>query len=102
MKRKSKPRPWGMNDLMVTAAFRYCCGRQTYISGVCADWIIEQWENFAENARELIKRELEEEFARDDEARAEGRDYKPLGWDCDRREWERVRQLWTAQKAGER
>ena len=91
-------KPWGFNDLMVTAAFRYCCGRQTYIVGCCADWLIEQWPNFADSTKVLIQRELEEEFKRDDAARERKDDYKPLGHDCDRAEWERVRGLWRPSK----
>lgn len=88
--------PWGANDLMVVTAFRYCCGRQTYIVGECADWLIQHWSEFSQNTRSLIQRELEEEFRRDDEARKSQAQYKPLGWDCDRKEWERVRRLWAA------
>ena len=87
---------WGFNALMVTAAFRYCCGRQTYIVGACADWLIENWAKFPKNVRDVIQRDLEETFTQDDEARKNlNSTYKPLGWDCDRKEWERVRALWN-------
>jgi len=46
--------------------------------------------------RDLIRRELERAFEQDDKARAgEAQGYKPLGWDCDRKQWERVRSLWA-------
>ena len=106
MRRAIKPKPtlteeqaWGFNALMATAAFRYCLGRQTYIVGACADWIVQNWERFPEGPRAIIRRDLEEEFKRDDQARAHGETYKPLGWDCDRRDWERVRALWETQTA---
>lgn len=88
--------PWGFNDFMVIAGFRYCLGRRTYAVEICADWLIEQWPNFKENIRGAIKRELEQEFSRDDIARDRNDDYwhLPLGADCDRAEWERVRGLW--------
>ncbi len=86
---------WGWESLMVLAAFRYCCGRQTYIVGVCVDWLIGKWAHFPEKERLLIRRDLETEFKRDDEARAMGEEFKPLGWDCDRKDWERVRALWA-------
>ena len=89
-------RAWGRDDLMVTAAFRYCLGRSTYIVGDCADWLIHYLPLMLDNARKLIQRELEEAFRADDEARADKQDYKPLGWDCDREQWERVRKLWQA------
>ena len=85
---------YGRDDLMAVAAFRYCLGRMTYIVSDCADWLIEQWPNIAENARKVIQRDLEEAFKRDDEAREDGQDYKPLGHDCDRAQWEKVRRLW--------
>lgn len=94
MAKKTDYNPWGDNDLMVTAAFRYCLGRMTYIVGTCCDWIIRYWGDFRPETRQLIQRELEEAFRDDDEARADGADHKPLGWDCDRLEWERVRALW--------
>lgn len=81
---------------MVTAAFRYCCGRQTYIVGACADWLVDNWAKFPKNVRDVIQRDLEETFTQDDEARKDlNLTYKPLGWDCDRKEWERVRALWN-------
>lgn len=86
---------WGFADLMIVAAFRYCCGRMTYISGACADWIVDMWPQFPERAKALIRRELDEEFRRDDEARAMNEQFKPLGWDCDRQAWEKVRALWA-------
>lgn len=80
---------------MTVAAVRYCLGRMTYIVGDCADWLIEQWPNIAPRAQAVIRRDVEEEFGRDDRARADGQlSWKPLGDDCDRREWERVRALW--------
>ena len=99
-----KPKPeltreqgWGWNDLMVISAFRYCCGRSTYVVGVCADWLISIWPLLTENTRAVIQRDLEREFERDDKARAAGASYKPLGHDCDREQWERVRKLWKEQ-----
>ena len=88
---------WGFNQLMVIAAFRYCVGRQTYIVGACADWLIEVWPLLSDNTKAVIKRDLEAEFVRDDEAREREESYKPLGWDCDRKDWERVRKLWSTE-----
>ena len=60
---------WGRGDLMAIAAVRYCLGRQTYIVGDCADWLIAVWTRLSESARKTIQRDVDEEFARDDEAR---------------------------------
>ena len=88
---------WGRGDLMALAAVRYCLGRQTYIVSDCADWLIQQWPNFHLSTQVIIKRDIEQEFARDDEVRSRLNAvglYKPLGDDCDRAQWERVRMLW--------
>ena len=85
---------WGYEGLMALAAFRYCLGRMNYIVGDCERWIFENWEHFPEYVKKLIQREVEKEINRDDEARAEGREHKPLGHDCDRAAWIRVRSLW--------
>jgi len=91
------PNPWGDQEVMVIAAFRYSLGRMTYIVKDCCDWLIEQWPNFREGTRALIQKELEAAFERDDLARrriyAEF-NHRPLGHDCDREQWERVRRLW--------
>jgi hypothetical protein len=85
---------YGPDDIMVIAAFRYCVGRRTYMVGYGAEWLVRLWPTLAERARFVIQRDLEEDFRRDDQARAEGAEYKPLGMDMDRREWEKVRALW--------
>lgn len=87
--------PWGRHDLMVIASVRYCLGRMTYITGDCCDWLIAHWPEIRESTRNVVRRDIEEAFARDDEARAAGNEHKPLGGDCDRAQWERVRQLWS-------
>ena len=85
----------GNDHLIIVAAFRYCLGRRTYVVGEYARLLVKIWSLLSGNTKNLIHLELEEEFKRDDKARADGLDYKPLGWDCDRAEWERVRKLWS-------
>ena len=85
----------GHDHMMVIAAFRYCLGRMTYIVGDCASWLIKIWPYLSKETQNIIKRDLEEAFARDDEDREAGRDFKALGHDCDRAEWSRVRKLWA-------
>ncbi len=86
---------FGRDELMVVAAVRYCTGRMTYIVSDCADWLIEIWPILSDKTQNIIKRDIEEAFTRDDEDRESGRDYKALGHDCDRAEWSRVRKLWA-------
>lgn len=75
-------------------ATRYYMGRMTYAVSNFCDLLISAWPNLPENTRKLIQRDLTEEMARDDEDRAENREYKRLGHDCDRAQWDRVRRLW--------
>lgn len=91
-----REKDFGRDDLMAVAAVRYCLGRMTYIVSDCADWLIEQWPNIGIRAQHVIRRDIEEAFARDDEDRAEGREHKTLGHDCDRISWHNVRKLWAA------
>lgn len=81
-------------ELMAVAAFRYYCGRETYAVGVCADWLIENWPNFLESTRSIIKQDLERAFLLDNSSRGRGGARKPLGSASDRADWERVRALW--------
>ena len=87
---------WGRDDLMALAAVRYCLGRSSYIVGDCVDWLHKQWPHLSAGIRKSIARDIEEEIARDDEARIQGREHKPLGWDCDRARWLTTRELWAA------
>jgi hypothetical protein len=90
------PQCWGPGQFAVVATFRYCLGRQTYIVQECADWLLLHWPVIEQPVRSLIQRELERAFEQDDKARAgDAQAYKPLGWDCDREQWARVRSLWA-------
>ncbi len=91
--------PWGHGDLMATAAVRYCLGRQSYIVGDCVDWLIGWWPSLSEGCRNVITRDVNEAFAKDDEARECGDTYRPLGMDMDRQQWERARALWLVPNA---
>jgi hypothetical protein len=91
-------------DWMVIGAFRYCLGRMTNVVKECADWICQNWDDLNDSVKAIIEREMEEEFRRDDRARERGgsigfgnilqKYITPLGMDCDRAEWERVRALY--------
>jgi len=93
MKAKQNIKDYGRMDIMAIAAFRYCLGRSTYIVGDCADWLIGQWHNICEGAQNVIRRDLDEAFKTDDDDRNDGSNYLTLGHDCDRKEWERVREF---------
>jgi hypothetical protein len=75
---------------------RYAVGRQSYQVGTTVDWLVAHWDELPRHARSIIRNDLEDEFRRDDEARAGGREGLPLGMDMDRRQWERVRAKYRA------
>ena len=82
----------GFDDVILWhGAFNYYCGRATIAVSAFIDDLIKNWPRLSEKARYLIERDLEREFAQDDEDRRHNR----LGHDCDRKEWEKVRRLWT-------
>jgi hypothetical protein len=89
--------PWGRNDMMALAAVRYCLGRMTYIVSDCCDWLLQVWPDLSQDIRTVIKRDIEEDFTRDDAARLRGDSYLPLGHDMDRKQWEKVRELWRTE-----
>lgn len=79
------------------AAFRYYAGRRTYaVSEFCA-LLIREWPTLPHHLRLLIERELDKWYALDDRARLERDSTWPLGDDCDRAEWDKVRALWQDQ-----
>lgn len=90
-------------DLLWICATRYMLGRMTYAVGNFCDSLVRHWGTLPEHTRSNIKRDVEEEFRRDDHARARRAKDKydpsgayplPLGHDCDRQSWETVRALW--------
>lgn len=80
--------PW-----MIHQSFRYVIGRRTYAVSQWVDWACANWDAIPPSERDVIVRELEEAFGRDDKLRGRG-DWEyalPLGDDCDREQWEKLR-----------
>ena len=80
-------------NTLVHAAFRYYLGRQTiamhsFIDELCANWL-----TLSRATRTMIGRELEEAFERDERDRKEHRAFHPLGMDCDKQAWTKLRKL---------
>ena len=92
---------------LVFWSFRYFMGRRTIQTCCFAEGLAAGWPYLSERVQTLIKGELEREFERDDRARVAFnaevarikksgvgtmpfRDF-PLGHDCDRQAWEKVR-----------
>jgi hypothetical protein len=76
-------------------ATRYYLGRMSYAVGDFVDMLVKKWPTMNEATQQIIRRDIEAEFERDDDLRQQGSQYLPLGQDCDRAEWERVRRLWS-------
>ena len=91
---KSSSRPNFDEITLWLGATRYYVGRRTYAVVHFCDMLIKNWPKLHQATKDLIQRELEIEFGRDDDARMNGDKYKPLGDDSDREDWEKVRSLW--------
>lgn len=50
-------------DWLVLAAFRYCLGRRTYVSGDCATWLLIIWPALGEETRATIREETRQAIA---------------------------------------
>lgn len=81
-------------DFLIINAVRYAIGRQTYTVSETCDWLVENWSTLSDTVRAQVQVDLSKAFKADDEARARGSEYRPLGDGMDRQQWERVRALW--------
>ena len=92
---------------LVFWSFRYFLGRMTIATTSFAGELARAWPLLDERTQALIRRELEEEFHRDDEARQRANEKGekptclPLGWDCDREAWQKVRDAYSANVHGD-
>ena len=85
---------------LIIGATRYYTGRMTIHAGMFAQYeLARAWPLLLPNTKAVIRRDLEDDFRRDDEARARGEKYPPLGADCDRAAWEAVRRAWQQEDA---
>ena len=85
-------------DDLIFWAFRYFLGRMTIHACAFADDLTRAWPHLDTRIKALIRRELEEAFQKDDKMRADEEvklcAYYPLGADCDREAWEKVRRAY--------
>lgn len=81
-------------DVLVVPAFRYCLGRETYIVQEFVNFLVKNWQDIGERSKICIERELEVAIQQDNLDRCRGWQFRTLGQDCDREQWERVRELW--------
>lgn len=83
---------------LLIAATRYFTGRMTISTVGFADELAKAWPDIPEKTRNIIQRDLQKEFEMDDLARENNDSYLPLGMDCDRAAWEKVRKAWLNMK----
>lgn len=88
-----KPLTPDQQSTLWIGATRYYMGRMSYAVPSFCDLLKQEWDRLPKHTQDIIRRDLMEEFERDDRARAEGWDYKPLGHDCDRVQWESVKKM---------
>jgi hypothetical protein len=89
---------------LVFWSFRYFLGRMTITTGSFAEQLAKAWPLLDERIQNLIRKELDEAFARDDKMRADpliSSNYYPLGMDYDREHWEKVRAAYAANDSHE-
>lgn len=77
-------------------AMRYAMGRMTYVTSDTADLVLALWPTLSDDARNILRQDMETEFARADRLSAQPGLGHPLGMACDIRSWERVRALWRS------
>jgi hypothetical protein len=72
--------PYGLNDLMLTAAHRYCLGRSSYIVSEFVTWFIDHYDNFDNNAIVCVHKETIEHLNQTVDS--------CYVHECDRAQWE--------------
>jgi hypothetical protein len=86
--------------LIIVSSLRYYMGRSTIAVSSYVRFLEENWEHLTNDSKWLIEREVEREIERDDVERVASKmsgknsDFLPLGMDCDRDQWDRLRKLW--------
>ncbi len=84
-------------DDLIMSATSYYLGRTTANVGSHCDALVESWPQLSQPVRDYVRRIVEAAFERDDHCRSmPDRGFAlPLGHDCDREAWIRVRALWS-------
>lgn len=75
-------------DDLIHSSFRYYLGRRTIATCAFARSLAAAWPLIAKHTREMIARELSQAYS---EAERHP-EWKPLGDDCDRESWDKVRE----------
>lgn len=104
--KSTKPRRDGLNEIvscfhdgiddLVFWSFRYFLGRQTIATCQFAEELSKAFPLLNKRVKNLIRRELDRSFQEDDKARKNNEKFLPLGLDCDRQQWQKVREAYLA------
>lgn len=74
-------------EQILICAVRYALGRQSYITGVVADYVAHKRRKLSEQCKAIIVRDIQEEY---DFYHRQG---QTLGMECDERSWLRLLKL---------
>jgi len=84
-------------DDLIMSATSYYLGRRTAMVSEHCEAMIKSWPKLSQEVRDYVRRIVESAFERNDHCR-QLPDFGfalPLGNDCDRESWLRVRALWS-------
>ncbi|WP_273384489.1 preprotein translocase subunit SecG [Actinobacillus porcinus] len=81
-------------------SLRYCMGRMTYAVSDCADFIRQHWQDFSQNTKNVIIRDLDIELESHEDDVRNGKEFCRLGHDCDYRTWKSLRE-WINEQPSE-
>ena len=81
-------------DWMIINAVRYALTHTTYEEGQATAWLVENWDELNGVVKSQLRNDIESELRRDDAAMQEGGFRRSVAMKIDRREWEKVRELW--------
>lgn len=85
-------------DYMIMSTVDRALGSKTISAMSFVQDLARHWDSLPARVRHYIQRRVEEEFVADDAERAAGlTEFLPLGMDCDRAEWEKLRKRWRAE-----
>ncbi|MFW5872325.1 MAG: hypothetical protein ACOCUT_04385 [bacterium] len=84
-------------SFLVFHSFRYFLGRMTASTADFAERLASAWPLIDKQYQDLIRKELERQFELDDKIRQKinPNTHYPLGMDCDRFAWEKVRMAYS-------
>lgn len=85
-------------EYMLMSTVDRALGSRTIAAMSFVQDLARHWDSLPARVRHYIERMVDAAFVADDAERASGRtEFLPLGMDCDRAEWERLRARWRAE-----